>query len=317
MSNQEDSLEISVTIEEFLQNCLDDNFSERTVICYRSYLNVFKKFLYSRGINSINEITRETILEYRHYLQGEYLSPKGRPISVGCQGQKLSALKSYLNFCTRTCKLLLNPAEHLTLPKLPKTLPRGILSKQQMKKLLKLPDLNNLLGFRDRVIIEIFYSTGVRCNELVGINISDCHLTEGRIFIQNGKGNKQRWVPVGKIVCGIIREYLKTIRPALIKDKKHDALIIGKWGNRIGTGGVHWIISKYLKQLGIKSDCHGLRHTCATHLLRGKANIRVIQEILGHSSLNSTQIYTRVDIRDMSRAIEKAHPRSTMDCGDL
>ena len=269
------------------------------------------------GINNINEITRETVLEYRHYLQGEHLSPKGRPISVGCQAQKLAALKSYLNFCTKTCKLLLNPAEHMALPKLPKTLPRGILSKQQMKKLLKLPDLSDLLGFRDRVILEIFYSTGVRRNELIGIKVSDCHLSEGCILIQNGKGNKQRWVPVAKKVCTIIHEYLRTVRPSLTKEKTHDFLIVGRLGDPISGKRTHTIVSKYLKQLGIKGTCHGLRHTCATHLLRGRANIRVIQEILGHSSLSSTQIYTRVDIKDMSRAIEKAHPRSTMDCGDL
>ena len=309
----DDSLDISTTLEEFYQDCNSNGYSWRTLKAYRSSLGIWMRFLDERGIGNLTEITRECILDYRYYLQAVYRSPKGHPISVSNQAQKLAALKSFFQFCTRTCKVLINPAEQLRLPKIPKTLPRGILTKRQMKKLLRMPDIDTLIGFRDRVILELFYSTGVRRKELVAIKVSDCYLNERRILVI-GKGNKQRWVPVGKKVCNILRRYLEQIRPALIKDNIHDYLIVGNLGGALSGRRVYAIVSRYLKRLGVKSDCHGLRHTCATHLLKGKANIRVIQELLGHSSLATTQIYTHVDISDMTRAIDKAHPRKNMDC---
>lgn len=317
MFNHDESLDISVTIEEFCNDCLANGYAERTVQCYRSYLNVWMNFLSERGISNLTEVTNETILQYRHYLQGEYLSVgKGQPIAISSQAQKLAALKSYMNFCTKTCKVLINPAEYLKLPKIPKTLPRGILSKQQMKKLLTLPDTSTLKGFRDRIILELLYSTGVRRKELAAMRITDCYLAERRIFVREGKGSKQRWVPIGKKVCEILRQYLTQIRPSMLGNYTHDYLILNDSGAPANGNRIYRIVRLYLDELDIKSDCHGLRHTCASHLLKGKANIRVIQELLGHSSLASTQIYTHVDISDMARAINKAHPRENMHCDE-
>jgi len=311
-----DSLSIALTLEEFYQDCLANGFAQRTVQCYRSDLNLWQKYLAEHGISSLREITRESIMDYRYYLQGVHRSPKGKPIALTTMSNKIAALKCYMNFCLRSGKILLNPAEQLRLPKKPKALPRGILTKQEIKKLLRVPDIQTLTGFRDRVILELFYATAIRRQELVELKIPDCQLAEKRLLI-HGKGNKERWVPIGKKVAEILDIYLCQTRPAMVKNKTHESLIVGKLGNPLCAARVHTIVSGYLKQLGIKSHCHGLRHTVASHLLKGKANIRVIQEILGHNCLSSTQIYTHVDISDMSKAIEKAHPRTTMQVDEI
>jgi integrase/recombinase XerD len=165
-------------------------------------------------------------------------------------------------------------------------------------------------------MLELFYSTGVRRSEMAEIRTVDCHITEKRLFIRKGKGGTQRWLPLGKKVSRILKQYLQTVRPTLVKKKTHEILLVGDFGGPLKGPRIYTLVSRYLKQLGVKSDCHGLRHTCATHLLKGKANIRVIQAMLGHESLSSTQIYTRVDISDMARAIEKFHPREKMQCDE-
>ena len=299
--------------EEYLQECISNGFSVRTVGSYRSSLRPWQSFVQSKGITDLTEITPENLMEYRHYLQGSYRSRKDLPIAVSTQAQKLGALKEFLRFCARAGRILLDPAQRLPMPKLPKPLPRGILTPRQMKKLLALPDTRTLVGFRDRVILELFYATGMRRNELACLAVRDCQVQERRIFVRHGKGGKQRWIPIGQKVQAIVQQYLKQVRPALMGGKRHDTLLVGNAGGPLRGPRIYTIVSAYLKRMGVRSDCHGLRHTCATHLLKGKANIRVIQSILGHESLASTQIYTHVDISDMARAIARSHPRESMD----
>ena len=183
----DDSLDISITLEEFYQDCNSNGYSWRTLKAYRSSLGIWMRFLQERGISNLTEITRESIMDYRYYLQTEYRSARGNSISVSNQAQKLAALKSFFNFCTRTCRVLVNPGEYLRLPKLPKTLPRGILTKRQARKLLTLPDTGTLLGFRDRIVLELLYCTGMRRKELVAIQVAHCYLNERRLLITPGQ----------------------------------------------------------------------------------------------------------------------------------
>lgn len=317
MPDVHQDLDISTSIEEFLQDCKAKGFAKKTFITYQSNLRPWQHFLANHGISTLPDVTADIVLKYRHYLQAQYRGKTGNPISTSTQSSNLRTVNYYLTYCQQLGKILLNPAYHITLPKRIKPLPRGILSKQQIKKLLCLPDTKTPKGFRDRVILELFYATGMRRMELISLCVSDCDLAERRIFIRNGKGGKQRWVPIGKKVCKILGLYIGHSRPMLIKQQQHDALIVGNKGGPIGGRHLYSLISRYFKQLTVKTDCHGLRHTCATHLLRGKANIRVIQCLLGHASLGTTQIYTRVDIDDMARAINKAHPREKMQCDEL
>ncbi|MEW6405865.1 MAG: site-specific integrase, partial [Chloroflexota bacterium] len=173
MADQHECLDIETTIEEFLQDCLANGQAPRSVYCYRIELNPFKKFLEQRGIASLTELSRNVLLAYHHYLMATYRGKHGKPIAACTRLHMLSTVKAYLAFCTCHDKLLFNPAEHLPRIKIHKGLPKGILSKQQMKKLLKLPDTKKLSGFRDRLILELFYATGVRRKELNGVTVAD------------------------------------------------------------------------------------------------------------------------------------------------
>lgn len=315
--NNNSHLEISKALEEFYEDFICNGNSKTTLVCYSSNLRLWQRFIQEKGVTNLTQITQELIMSYRHYLQVEHKTRFNKNIAVSVQSQKLSALKSFLSFCVRTGKMLFDPSQHLIMPKVSKKLPRTILSQQEMKKLLKLPNTKTPIGFRDRIILELFYATGVRRQELVSIRTEDCHINERLIFIRYGKGGTQRWVPIGKKVTAILIQYMEVIRPFLLKHQTHDFLIVGDKGGSIKGRRVYNIVSQYLEKLGIKADCHALRHTCATHLLQGKANIRVIQSILGHSSLNTTQIYTHVDVSHLAKLIQKAHPRESMQCDNL
>lgn len=307
---------INDAVAEFLIDCKIRGFSVRTLLSYKSSIKAFQEYTKQKGVNDISDINKRTVVEYQHYLQAEYVSKKGKPLAISTRCQKLTCLKSFFNYCYEENYTVQNYKERVVIPKIPKNLPKGVLSKQQIKKLLKAPNTKTTKGYRDRVIIEIFYATGIRRQELEHVRIKDCYLKERQMFINKGKGNKQRWVPLGKKIAKILQKYLKQIRPKLVKEKTHDALIVGDKGGPMRGYRIHHIVSKYFKMLGIEGHCHGLRHSCATHLLKGKANVRVIQQILGHTSLSSTQIYTHVDISDLTKAMDKHHPREDMECNE-
>ena len=307
-------IDITDAIQDFLTECTIKGFSKRTQLTYKSSLKTFTKYTTNKSIHQVNDITSRLITEYQHYLQAEYIGKTGRTLATSTQCQKLTSLKSFLNYCYEENHTVNNIGDKIIFPKIPKKLPKGVLSKQQIKKLFKLPNIKTLTGYRDRVLMEIFYATGIRRQELEHVRIKDCYIKERQLFIHKGKGGKQRWVPLGKKITRILKKYLNEIRPQLVKQKTHDSLIVGDKGGAMRGYRMHYIISKYFKSLGIEGHCHGLRHTAATHLLKGKANVRVIQNFLGHASLSSTQIYTHVDITDLRKAIDKHHPREDMEC---
>lgn len=309
-------LDIAETIQEFNEDCFLKGFAARTITSYSSHLRIWKAFLDKKGIEQFPQLTKQSLLDYRHYLYSSYRCPRGRSLSLPSQVQKLTVLRVFLTYAVSRGKLLFDGNYELKDPKVPKSLPKGILSKHQIKKLLLSPNTNTLIGYRDRVILEIFYATGIRRKELAALHVEDCFLNEKRLFIREGKGNTQRWIPLGKQVCSILKEYLTTIRPALMKKRYHNYLIVGNFGNPIYLASINRIVRKYFDILGVKGNCHNLRHSFATHMLKGKANLRDIQSLLGHKSLASTQVYTHVDISDLAKAIAKSHPRETMLCDE-
>lgn len=309
-------LDIEDAIQEFIESCTTRGLAQRTIICYHSHLRIWKAFIDQRGIKDFSQLTKQNLIDYRHHLYSSYRCPRGRALSLKSQGQKITALREFLNFAVSTGKALYNGSYELKSPKIPKTLPKNIPTQQQVKKLLNAPNAKTLTGYRDLVILELFYSTGARRKEVAGIQMEDCFLQEKCLLIREGKGNTQRWVPLGKQVCSVLREYITNIRPALMKEQKHDYLIVGDKGGPIHLNRLNEITKKYFTKIGLKGTCHSLRHSCATHMLKGKANLRAIQAILGHKSLETTQLYTHVDISDLTKAIEKSHPRENMLCDE-
>jgi integrase/recombinase XerD len=186
-----------------------------------------------------------------------------------------------------------------------------VMTEEEILRILAIPDLKTMVGLRDRAILELLYSTGIRRRELSNLNVSDIDFENGYLRINCGKYYKDRVVPVGEVACKFIEAYLKTVRWWFLRDPKEDALFLdSQRGKRLSVSTIHHIIKKTVKKSGVKKriSAHTFRHSMATHLLHNKADIRYIQLILGHASLSSTEIYTHLVIDDLKEIHRRAHP---------
>lgn len=277
--------------------------SIHTVKNYMVDLTQFSKFLTAgKKTSKIHEIDHSIVREYLSTLFGNK-----NPTSIA---RKLSSIRSFFNYCIKRGLLKNNPAKEVSAPKVPKRVPK-FLTVDEVFALLDSPDNNAVLGRRDKAILELLYASGLRVSELVGLNIPDADLEGGTVRVL-GKGRKERIVPVGKKACDALRNYLD-LRPALVSAASdHNAVFVNRNGTRLSTRSVERLMLKYLKLSGIQKTAtpHVLRHTFATHLLNAGADMRGIQELLGHSSLSTTQKYTHVGIEKMMEVYDKAHPKA-------
>jgi len=285
-------------IEKFMRYLeIERNYSQHTILNYHLDLEDFKKF------------TGETDLEKIDYLTlRKYLAElKEKKLGTRSVNRRLSALRSFFRFLTRDGYLKTNPILILSSPKIEKHLP-NFLTEEEVTKLIEAAfakDEKDDLGLRNRAVLETFYSTGIRISELVGLNTPDVDFISGIVKVM-GKGRKERIVPIGEIAIRAIRKYLE-------KRKKQDnALFLNKAGKRITDRGVRNIVHKYIQLAGIKQgvSAHTFRHSFATHLLNRGADLRTVQELLGHANLSTTQIYTHLTTDKLKSVYDKAHPRA-------
>lgn len=247
---------------------------------------------------------QKLLLTYKSRTTNEYLSTETKR-------KYLRSLKNFFRFLSQREYILYDPTSTLEYPKPEYHLPRGILTRSEIKKLFRTPDIHTAFGLRDRTIMEIFYSTAIRLAELASIRLTDLDLEEGLLRVR-GKFRKERFVPIGNIAKKFIEFYLEKSRPLLTQDKRITFLFLSKKGKMIPTITINCFMRRYVKKAGIRKkfiNCHSLRHSCATHMLEAGADVRYIQELLGHASLVTTQIYTRVAIRGLKKAHHKYHPR--------
>jgi integrase/recombinase XerD len=261
-------------------------------------------------ITTIGQITGEVITAFQLWMCKRE-SQRGGPFSPASQRAVLAAVKSFFDFCTTERIVLIDPVRAVELPKLGRRLPRGVLTPKEMSRVMRQPDLDTCAGLRDRAILETLYSTGVRNAELRRLTIEDVDLERGYITVINGKNKKDRVVPLGKVAVHFIREYLTKARPKLIRDRAEQTLFLTVQGRPMKDSTLQTLVAQHGKaaNVGRRVFPHGIRHTCATAMLNGKADIRYIQEMLGHESLTSTEIYTHVAISDLKRVHARAHPR--------
>ncbi len=286
------------------------NLSPHTLRNYASDLEQFKEHLL--GIEKRNDfdsgdIDRLTIREWMSSLHGDH-----KKTSVA---RKLASLRTFFQFLIREGKLESNPAKMVATPRIERKLPNH-LSIEDAVRFIETPDTNTDLGRRDRAIIEFLYATGIRVGELVGINISDVDMRE-KVVRVTGKRNKQRMVPFGEPALQALLLYLDRTRGAFLNEcpeteRDPHALFLHRRGGRLTTRSVGRLIDKYIKQCADIHNIspHSLRHTFATHLLDQGADLRDIQELLGHARLTTTQIYTQVSMEKMIEVYDRAHPKA-------
>ncbi|CAN5378591.1 tyrosine recombinase XerC [soil metagenome] len=286
------------------------NLSPHTLRNYASDLDQFKVHLLGiekREDIAAADIDRLTIREWMASLHGDH-----KKTSVA---RKLASLRTFFQFLIREGKLESNPAKMVATPRIERTLPNH-LSIEDAVRFIETPDINTNLGRRDRAIIEFLYATGIRVGELVGINLADVDMRE-KVVRVTGKRNKQRMVPFGEPALQALLLYLEKTRGVFLNEcppagRDDRALFLHRRGGRLTTRSVGRLIDKYIMQCSdIHSiSPHSLRHTFATHLLDQGADLRDIQELLGHARLTTTQIYTQVSMEKMIEVYDRAHPKA-------
>ena len=278
-------------------------YSLNTLKSYSSDIEDFLDFLSKNRLRP-SEISYSVVMAYFSDLKDRGFNP----FSIA---RRLSSLRNFLIFLKE--KGIIEPdfLDLLESPKLPKRLPK-VLTLEEVEKLLMAPDLSTPLGFRDRTMLELLYATGLRVSELVNLRLGNINLNLGILRI-TGKGEKERIVPIGEVALEYLENYLENIRPKLVTQKSKDFVFLNRRGGPLTRQRFWQILKDYAKVSGIdlsKISPHVLRHSFATHLLEGGADLRALQMMLGHSSLVTTQIYTHLDIKKLKEAYEKFHPRA-------
>jgi integrase/recombinase XerC len=282
----------------------EKNASPYTVKNYRREIGQFLDFLREQGIDSWDEVDRYVLRRYLAWLQAQgYVKA-----SIT---RRISELRSFCRYLVREGILETNPIRAISSPRVPKRLP-DYLDLHEVEALLAAPDTTIPQGQRDRAILEVLYASGLRVSELVSLNLSNVDLRHGELRVW-GKGAKERVALLGEPACKALRRYIRDGRLKLIKEgKATNALFLNRLGNRLSTRSVSNILDKYAKLAGLERRVtpHIMRHTFATHLLDGGADLRTVQELLGHADLSSTQIYTHVSQVRAKEVYRKAHPRA-------
>jgi len=277
------------------------NASAYTVRNYTTDLLDFFQFLRDKGVSSLKEVDRHVVRDYLSHLVERGFA-KSR---IAC---KLSAIRSFYRYLLREKMITASPVATTSSPKLDRRLP-SFLTIEEIERLLEAPDLAKPQGQRDRALMELLYASGLRVSELVGLNLEQVNLNTNEIRVW-GKGSKERVALIGEPAARALDSYLSQGRPKLLGKKRSNALFLNRYGERLNERRVQRILEKYanIAGMGKRVYPHMLRHTFATHLLDGGADLRVVQELLGHANLSSTQIYTHVTRGQARKVYLSAHP---------
>ncbi len=281
---------------------VERGLSKNTIIAYRQDLNIYLDFLIKRGINALSKIVKNDIIEFM-------LFEKTKGISPTSISRRLAAIRMFHRFLTRERVLKDDPTTLIDTPKLWKKVP-DTLSLNEVEALIGRPEPRGHQGARDKAILETLYATGMRVSELTYLKTNNVNLDIGFLRCV-GKGNKERVIPLGKRAIHSINRYLEFSRPYFLKNKTSEYLFISRSGGKLSRQSVWKLIKRYAKEAKIKKPIkvHTLRHSFATHLLERGADLRSVQEMLGHSNISTTQIYTHIDKNRLKTIHRMFHPR--------
>ena len=308
-------------IEQFISYQQGIDRTQNTLKRHRTSLKYFTDYLDEKNIKELSAVTPQIAAEYQAWLYAKK-TRFNKPFALTSQIVILNTVQVLFKYLFKTGQILNNPAEVIQLPKEPKKIPGTILSSKEMKRLLQQPDTSTVLGFRDRTIYEVLYSTGLRISELIGMRVQDLNPSQATLFVAEAKNFKERYVPLGETACRYLHEYLQEIRPLLIRVHSRplavpssDILFLSRLGRPLHKTSIFKKLQIYGKRAGIEKHLtvHVFRHTLATDMLRRGADLRQIQELLGHKNLRTTQIYTHVFKGELKRIQDKSHPREQTD----
>ncbi len=298
-----------VMIVEFCESLAVRGYAPGTIHNNRGSLAWLAGWLSERGVERPCEVTKPMLDSYQRALYYRR-KPDGQPLSFRAQQGRLIPIRTFYRWLMRTNRVLYNPASELELPKTERRLPRAVMSAAEVERVLALPDLSQPLGVRDRTMLEVLYATGIRRAELVNLTVFALDIERGTLMVYQGKGKKDRMIPIGERAGAWCARYLADVRGKLAVEPDDGTLFLTWDGVRFSVQTVTELVRGYVQRSGVSKPggCHLFRHTMATLMLEGGADIRYIQQMLGHADISSTQVYTQVSLRALQAIHAATHP---------
>ncbi|MBI5243006.1 MAG: tyrosine-type recombinase/integrase [Elusimicrobia bacterium] len=309
----------------YLESLVLKNYSPLSVRQKNQNLRIFLGWLKGRGITDPAQVDAPTFEQYKAYLSTGYVTRKGKPLCSNTIIPRLYNVQNWFDWMRKKGVVMSNLIAGVKLPKMVRILPRGVLRQDEIRKVMAQPDLKTPLGYRDRIMMEVLYSTGVRARELVSLRVPDVDLDKKAARVRNGKGGKDRFVPLSTPCCRFVARYVEEIRPELVAGMRpcgnnwikkagtaEDFLFVSAYGGTFSSQWLNQLMTDYLRKAGITrpvSPVHGFRHSVATHLIEDGMDVRYVQAMLGHNSINSTAIYTHVERGTLHKMLKHCHPR--------
>lgn len=303
----QDPLSLGFLAKQWLKALKLKGFKPQTLDTHFKWIRLFLRWCEIRGLNQVSDVTRNQVEAYQQSLTRVPAGETKPPLKAITQGNRLGTVRLFFKWCSQKRILVYNPAADLELPRVPRSLPRDILSVAEVERILSTCDLKFSMGIRNRAIIETLYSTGIRKSELRYLKPQDIDFEAGVLRVNDGKGGKDRLVPIGKRALAWIKKYLEEVRPKA--PLGHEPwLFLTRTGKSVSD--LTPIVWQIMKKAGVNKEgsCHLFRHTMATLMLKNGADVRVVQEILGHARIQTTQRYTHLCIDHLKLVHEKTHP---------
>jgi integrase/recombinase XerD len=296
-------------LERHLEDSRVKNYSPYTIRSRRVHIGFFLRWCAERGITEPVEVTRPVLEAYQRHVF-HYRKKNGEPLAFTGQQDRLVPLRVWFKWMARHHHILHNPASELEMPRLGFRLPKAVLTATEAEQIIAQPDTRDALGVRDRAILETLYATGMRRLEIANVKLWDVDAERGAVTIRQGKGKKDRVIPIGDRAAEWIARYIRDIRPRLMMEPDEGTLFLSNAGEPLSLDYLTEMVRGYVDaaNIGKRGACHLFRHTMATLMLEGGADIRFIQAMLGHAKLETTQVYTHVAIRQLREIHRATHP---------
>ncbi|MBD5778286.1 site-specific tyrosine recombinase XerC [Pelagicoccus sp. NFK12] len=304
-----EAFELAGLLRDYCEHLETRNFASGTVRNAKLYIGGFADWLGERGVEDARLVTKPMLERYQRHLF-RYRKKNGEPLSFGNQHVRLTTIRGFFKWLCRRDVLLANPAADLEMPKVGQRLPKAVLTAREVEQVLNVPDLSTPVGVRNRAILETLYSSGIRRKELANLRLDDVDLERGTVLVRKGKGDKDRLLPLGRRAAAWVRKYVEEARGQIAFKDGDKALFLSNSGIPITPGILGNLVRSLVAkaEIGKTGSCHLFRHAMATLMLEGGADLRHVQEMLGHARLNTTEIYTHVSIGKLIEAHRLSHP---------